>query len=527
MRGILRGASRSIAPIAGLVLLLAAAGQARAADQDAALEQMTTLNSSAIEDYSAGDFDKAKGRLLQAVALGKKDADLRAHPLMARTYLHLGALYVDGFEDRKAGIAYFVKALKIRSDIDMTDSLVTKTVTSALSDARKQVGVADESSDSEATASGDGSKEKEGDQAADAQAKSTDKSTEKSVRSAKSERGASTKDQAAEALAAQALANKALAAQALAAKEQKRLDTEAKQKLQKALTEAEGSEAKERAAREKLAAEKQQKDKDLGEAKALILQLQKDQAEKGKQTAAEKQRLEKELALSKESDAKERAAKEKLAAEKQATDKALAETRAQLQQVQKDKADKEKQLGETAVREKKEKEAKEKLLAEKQAADGREKERKEKDEAARLQREKLAAGPELPGHFAEPVYCTIPDEAQAASDLYIHCIAKASLNAKGIALYYRSNTGLHFNSVEMEPAKQGGKNSNGGKGWSMTVIPAPRVSGKALQYYVEAYDGKGALLAANGKPGSPNILALRPADGGGSSLKSAAFVKKR
>jgi hypothetical protein len=499
-----------LARISGLMLILLGAARAGAADQDALLQQMTTLNGAAIDDYSAGDFDKAKGRLLQAAALGKKDPVLRTHPLMARTYLHLGVLYVDGFEDRKAGIGYLVKALKIRPDIDMADALVTKTVTSAFVEAKKQAGVG------EATASVEGSKEKEGPRAAiEADKKPAEKS----------ERPPATKEATAQTPAAPALAKPAPVAQAQAApaqtpKEEKRLDTEATQKLQKALAAAEGSEAKERAAREKLTAEKLQKDKELGESKTLVLQLQKDQAEKAKQAVAEKQKLEKELALVKDSDAKERTAKEKLTAEKQATEKALAETRAQVQQLQKDKADKEKQLAETAEREKKEKEAKEKLLAEKQAAETREKDRKAKEEAVRLQREKMAAGPELPAHFAEPVYCNIPDEVPAGVDLFVHCVAKSSLNAKGIALYYRSNTGMHYNSVELEPAKDGSK-----KGWSMTVIPASRISGKAIQYYVEAFDATGAPIAANGKPASPNILALRSAGGG--SLKSAAFVKKR
>jgi hypothetical protein len=486
-----------LARIAAWMFVLLVTGRGWAAGEDALLQEMTTLNASAIDAYSAGDFDKAKGRLLQAVALGKKDAGLRTHPLMARTYMHLGALYVDGFEDRKTGIGYFVKALKIRPDIDMTDSLVTKTVTSALAQAKKEAGVPEES---EATAAAEGSKEKEGSPATQAENKSPDKS----------ERGKSAKDQAVQAPASK-----------LASRDEKGADTEALQKLQKALAAAESNEAKERAAREKSSAEKQQRDKELTEAKALVLELQKDKAEKGKQALAEKERLEKQLASSRDSDAKERAAKDKLAAEKLVSDKALADLKAQVQQLQKDKADKEKQLAETADREKKEKEAKEKLLADKQASETRDKQRQAQAEAVRLQREKSVAGPELPARFAEQVYCDIPDEVPVGTELFVHCVARPSLNAKGIAFYYRSNTGMHYNSVELEPAREGVK-----KGWSMTVIPASRVSGKAIQYYVEAFDGSGAPVAASGKPGSPNILALRPVGGAG-SLKSAAFVKKR
>jgi hypothetical protein len=31
-----------------------------------------------------------------------------------------------------------------------------------------------------------------------------------------------------------------------------------------------------------------------------------------------------------------------------------------------------------------------------------------------------------------------------------------------------------------------------------------------LQYYVEARDGRDALAAANGKPGSPNVMTIKP-----------------
>ena len=43
----------------------------------------------------------------------------------------------------------------------------------------------------------------------------------------------------------------------------------------------------------------------------------------------------------------------------------------------------------------------------------------------------------------------------------------------------------------------------------MAVIPADKVTGKVLQYYVEALDARGGLVAATGKATSPNILTLR------------------
>src|SRR5450432_728003 len=118
-------------------IVLATPGTTAAApDQDALVQQMTSLNKAAIVAYSAGDFDKSKSQLLQAVALAKKDSQLQAHPIMARTYLHLGVLYIDGFEDHDEGLAYFVKALKVRPDIEVTSSLATQTVKSAFEEAK-------------------------------------------------------------------------------------------------------------------------------------------------------------------------------------------------------------------------------------------------------------------------------------------------------------------------------------------------------------------------------------------------------
>ncbi|MEO5769397.1 MAG: hypothetical protein ABIS92_13685, partial [Polyangia bacterium] len=120
----------------GLLFLLVIARTSFAADQDATLQQMTSLNKGAIAAYSAGDFDKCKTQLLQAVALGNKNSELQTHPLMARTYLHLGVLHVDGFEDRPTGVQYFVKALKIRPDIELTQALATASAKSAFDEAK-------------------------------------------------------------------------------------------------------------------------------------------------------------------------------------------------------------------------------------------------------------------------------------------------------------------------------------------------------------------------------------------------------
>jgi hypothetical protein len=491
---------------------------ARAADSDAVLEQMTTLNASALEDYSNGDFDKARSRLLQAVGLAKKDPNLQGHPMLARTYVHLGALYVDGIEDRKAGVGYFVKALKLKPDIEVTEALLTKSVQSAFDTARAEAKVDVKSTAKEATAAASPAAgappagrstattttpapappptkvaaASPADKTA-AEGKTTDKAPEVAVVAARSE-----KSEKADAKAAAAEKKKAEAA----ARDAEKQAQSEREKQQKELAALKDGEAKERAAKEKLIADKAASDKALADTKAQVLQLEKDKAERDKAVAAEKDKLQKDLAALKDSEGKERAAKEKLIAEKAVTDKALADTRAQVLQLEKDKAERDKQLAEAGTREKREREAKEKLLAEKQAAETREKERKAEEDAARQARAKLAEGPDVPAHFAEPIHCDLPDEAAPETDVFVHCLAKPGLAAKDMAIYYRTGNSTHYNSLELRPSK---------KGWQSAVIPASQVSGKALQYYVEVRDGHGAVAAANGKAASPNILSLRHA----------------
>ena len=513
----------SILSILSVSISLLASQPGMAADQDGLIQQMTSLNSAAITDYGAGDFDKAKSRLMEAVAIGKKDTALQTHPMMARTYVHLGVLFVDGLEDRKAGIRYFQKALEIRPEITVTEEMSTKTVRSAFEEAGGGKAAA-----ATATKAPD---EKEAPAAKEAPVKALSAKEEKAARLAAAKEEKAAKEQAAKdekaAREQDKQAEKALAA------EKKRADAEAKEKdrqaqdekdkLMKQLAQSEGNEAKERAAKEKLSTEKQERERALTESKTLVVQLQKELTEKEKQSAAEKDKLQKDLALTKDAEAKERAAKEKALAEKADRDKQLADAKNQILQLQKEKADREKQLAETSGREKKERESKEKLEKDRLAAEARDKERKAQEESARAAKEKLAAGPDVPSHFSEAVYCTVPDEAEAGQDLFVHCVAQPSVKAKELAIYYRAGGVVHYNSLSMEPGK---------KGWRAAVIPGNHVTGKSIQYYVEARDAKGSVAALNGKPTSPNILSLRAANSGvavgqGSGKREASLSKKR
>jgi hypothetical protein len=167
--------------------------------------------------------------------------------------------------------------------------------------------------------------------------------------------------------------------------------------------------------------------------------------------------------------------------------------REEKEQIQKDKLlgqkQMAKQLEEAAERETKERLAREKLEIEKQE------QAKEK-----LARDKMAEGPEIPDSIPQPVYCSVPDEAQLGLDIYIHCVPQGSLKATVLALYYRASGSTHYNSLAMDKSR---------KGWFTAVIPGDKVAGKVMQYYVQAQDKEGEPVDSNGKSASPNVILLK------------------
>jgi hypothetical protein len=109
--------------IAFLLLALPASAFAQAVDTTV-VDKMKELNKQAVSDYQGGDFESAKLGLLEAIAIGTK-AGLSSHPMMARTYVNLGAVYVNGYKDRSKGGKALSTALKIKSDITLTEGTIT------------------------------------------------------------------------------------------------------------------------------------------------------------------------------------------------------------------------------------------------------------------------------------------------------------------------------------------------------------------------------------------------------------------
>jgi hypothetical protein len=114
------------------------AGQAIAQDQ-AAIEKLVQMNKKALDDYDTLEWESAKKILLDALVSGKK-AGLDNHPVMARTYVHLGAVYVTGFKNRDKAIQSFNRALEIDPAIQLSKGIATSEVNEAFAAAKRERG---------------------------------------------------------------------------------------------------------------------------------------------------------------------------------------------------------------------------------------------------------------------------------------------------------------------------------------------------------------------------------------------------
>ena len=511
------------------LFLVLASRHARAADL---VQQVTALDDAATSAYSDGDFDKMKKNLTKALAVGKEA--LAKDPIMARVYLHLGVLYVDGLDNRAVGVKYFAKALKIRPDIELRSNMATKTVSAAFAEA--------------------------GQQADSAPAEEAPPPPKASRREAAAERDDSEAEPerrpAARAAAPEKCRNSDGDVAAVKKEAREEFD-----RLEKALTMSKDALSKERGDSEKFRQAKMDLERQLNEAKSRVAQLESETTQKDKRSVAEAaareegarrqggpaegedregqpaprdrpaghaaregERRQGEADRRRRArEKKERDANEKLEREKLDRDRALADLKLKSQQsesdskahaqqvetdlkqrlaqVEKEKAEKEKQLAATQDRERQERDAKEKLQRERQVADARDRERKTWEDRARAERDKVEAVPPLPSRIPEPLHCAVPEEVQGGADLFVQCVTQPRVPAKSIVFYYRPANSALYNAVVMDPTH---------KGWSRAVITANKLNGKLLQYYAEARDSKDGVAATNGKASSPNIVTIAP-----------------
>jgi hypothetical protein len=121
-----------------MATLIAGQASAQAQDQQAAVEKLVQMNKKALDDYDTLDWDAAKKTLLDALVLGKK-AGLENHPVMARTYVHLGAVYI-GLKNRDKAIQSFGRAIEIDPSIQLSKGIATSEVTDAFNEAKRKGG---------------------------------------------------------------------------------------------------------------------------------------------------------------------------------------------------------------------------------------------------------------------------------------------------------------------------------------------------------------------------------------------------
>jgi hypothetical protein len=114
------------------------AGRAAAQDQ-AAIDKLVQMNKKALDDYDTLEWESAKNTLLDALRAGKK-AGLDNHPVMARTYVHLGAVYITGFKNRDKALQSFTRALEIDPGIQLSKGIATTEVNDVFAEAKRARG---------------------------------------------------------------------------------------------------------------------------------------------------------------------------------------------------------------------------------------------------------------------------------------------------------------------------------------------------------------------------------------------------
>jgi len=124
-------------------VLAASAAPALGQEDQRAVKKIIELNKRALVQIDAKKFDAARDGLLQAVTTAKQ-ANLLMHKMLARTYVHLGAVYFLGYKDSKSAVKYFGLAKNIRADILLTPSLATPDLTAVFDKALADKGPADD-----------------------------------------------------------------------------------------------------------------------------------------------------------------------------------------------------------------------------------------------------------------------------------------------------------------------------------------------------------------------------------------------
>lgn len=120
---VLRARFLSLALSVSSLTVLASAGPSYA-QSNKVRDKIVELNKQALLAYEGRDFEGAKAALTKALKEAKQSG-LEDDKMTARTYLHLGAVYLIGYQDQPVALQNFTLAKKIRPDIQLTPSIET------------------------------------------------------------------------------------------------------------------------------------------------------------------------------------------------------------------------------------------------------------------------------------------------------------------------------------------------------------------------------------------------------------------
>ncbi len=109
------------------------------ADEKSAIADVTDLNKKALAAYDELDVDEAKKLLMQALQICATQG-LQAHPIRARTHLHLGVVLAGGFQDKEQALRQFQKALDTKPDITLSAALTNPEIQAIFDQAKATAG---------------------------------------------------------------------------------------------------------------------------------------------------------------------------------------------------------------------------------------------------------------------------------------------------------------------------------------------------------------------------------------------------
>jgi hypothetical protein len=108
--------------------------------------------------------------------------------------------------------------------------------------------------------------------------------------------------------------------------------------------------------------------------------------------------------------------------------------------------------------------------------------------------------PDLPANIPQPLYCPTVDEAPPEQNVVLYCVLAPDIEAKKVTLFYRSAGAERWASAGTSKSELG---------WWKAVLPGDAITGKSVQFYLEARDPAGKVVGRAGRDDSPNLLFVR------------------